>query len=35
LFAGLPHPGKALDFFAVLESPWKYLGGFLCFTGTE
>jgi len=21
--------------FAVLESPWKYLEGFPCFTGTE
>jgi len=32
---GLPHSGKVLDFFTVLESPWKYQGGFLCFTGTE
>ena len=22
LNSGLPHPGKVLDFFAVLESPW-------------
>jgi len=45
LYTGLPHPGKVLDFFAVLESslgslnfvfsPGKYLEGFSCFTGTE
>jgi len=34
-FTGLLHPEKVLDFFPVLENPWKYLGGFPCFSGTE
>jgi len=45
MLTGLPYPGKVLAFLlswkvlefclSVLESPWKYLGGFSCFTGTE